>query len=234
LDSKLFGGLIAVLAVAAVSLLLRRFQSGGGPATTMPSPPGDDRVALEESGDLDDEPDEDDSEQSSELLAIESDGHVWLPDRHGIHRFPLAAPDSPDSPVEPALLGGSGTVNREEFEAWRAKQSASRQRGLPGEGLHAGDFTAARVVRGAPDIDPWRLEALSRDGAYVPFAFETEEAARVALAMLERFAVVRRPPGDDDDVIPAARGDFEEARLRWERTIEELAMAPEAEPEEPS
>jgi hypothetical protein len=230
-DSRLFGGLIAVLAVAALSLLLRRFQSGNGTAAPMPSPPAEgDRDASQASDDLDDEDAEDDSERGGELLAIESDGHVWLPDRHGIHRFPLAAADSPE---EPGPLGASGTVNREEFESWRSKQSASRQRGLPGEGLHSGDFTAARIVRGAPDLEPWRLETLSRDGEYVAFSFETEEAARVALAMLERYAVVRRLVDDDGTPIPASPGDFAEARLRWERTIEELAMGAEDEPEAP-
>src|SRR3990172_2697740 len=45
------------------------------------------------------------------------------------------------------------------------------------EQLGRGDLIAARVKRGAPDHDPWRLEALGRDGEYQAWRFETEDAA---------------------------------------------------------
>ena len=99
--------------------------------------------------------------------------------------------------------------------------------------LSTGDLTAARIVRGAPGVDPWRLEALGRDRDYLSWSFETEEAARTALDLLER-VVVRAPAGADGEPLAAGAAEFEEARRVHEQTEQELAMMPDAEePEEP-
>jgi len=73
--------------------------------------------------------------------------------------------------------------------------------------LAVGDLIAARVVRGAPSVDPWRLEALGRDHDFRAWPFETESAARAALELVQRFTV--RPPRDEEgDPIPVGEEDF--------------------------
>ena len=99
--------------------------------------------------------------------------------------------------------------------------------------LSCGDLGAARVVRGAPGVDPWRLEALGRDREYLSWSFETEESARTALDLLERI-VVRAPADADGESLAGGAAEFEEARRVHEQTEQELAMMPDAEePEEP-
>jgi hypothetical protein len=85
---------------------------------------------------------------------------------------------------------------------------------------------AARVVRGAPGVDPWRLEALGRDYDYSPYAFETEEAARIALALVEE-RVVRPPRDEHGDAIPVGAEDFAVARRQFDETEQALAMEPD-------
>lgn len=102
------------------------------------------------------------------------------------------------------------------------------------EQLCRGDLIAARVKRGAPDYDPWRLEALGRDHEYRAWRFETEDAARAALALVGRSIV--RPPRDEDGAeVALGEADFVEARRREEAIESELAAMPDVEerPEDP-
>jgi hypothetical protein len=94
-------------------------------------------------------------------------------------------------------------------------------RGGP-EQLARGDLIAARVKRGAPDHDPWRLEALGRDHEYRAWRFETEEAARAALALVER-CIVRAARDEDGEPIAVGDAEFAEARRREEEIESELA-----------
>lgn len=94
--------------------------------------------------------------------------------------------------------------------------------------LSRGDLIAARMKRGAPDHDPWRLEALGRDGEYRAWRFETEDAARAALALVSRSIVVAPRDEDGAEVIPGDR-DFIEARRREEEIERELAAMPDVE-----
>ena len=108
----------------------------------------------------------------------------------------------------------------EEIEAGVARMSPINRlsldpnRGKPGSALSSGDFTGARIKRGAVDIVPWLLETLGRDGEYIPFSFETEDGARAALKLIEAFKIVRRPLDEDGNPIPPSPEDFEEARRR--------------------
>ena len=98
----------------------------------------------------------------------------------------------------------------------------------PRSRLDAGDAVGARVRRGAPDFDPWRLEMVGRDGNYDAWFFETEEAARAALDLLQR-RIVRVPLDEDGEPQPVRDLDFDEARRRDEET--EHALEGEDEPE---
>jgi len=100
--------------------------------------------------------------------------------------------------------------------------------------LARGELIAARVKRGAPDHDPWRLEALGRDGEYRAWRFETEDAARAALALVSRSIVVAPRDQDGSEIVPGD-ADFVEARRREEEIETELASMPDVEerPEAP-
>jgi hypothetical protein len=100
--------------------------------------------------------------------------------------------------------------------------------------LARGDLIAARVKRGAPDHDPWRLEALGRDGEYRAWRFETEDAARAALALVSR-SIVATPRDEDGAEVVPGDADFAEARRREEEIERELASMPDVEerPDEP-
>ena len=95
---------------------------------------------------------------------------------------------------------------------------------VPVEFLRPGDFTAARVVRGAPSVDPWRLELLGPDGEYVSFAFAVEEAARVALDLLETRAVMHHATDDEGRPLVSSSEEFEEAKRRHDETERLLAL----------
>ena len=147
----------------------------------------------------DDEGDDED-EGDHEAVAVTSDGWAFVPDGGEVHLVPPAAPD-PE-------FGVTG-------------------RGSPGVRLDAGDYVGARVVRGAPGVDPWRLEALGRDGEYVAFAFETEDAARAALELVER-RIVQMPCDEDGAPRPPGEADYAAALQRTQEGVSDMAMDPEA------
>src|SRR5262249_14024781 len=95
---------------------------------------------------------------------------------------------------------------------------------VPLEFLRPGDFSAARVVRGAPSVDPWRLELLGPDGEYVSFAFAVEDAARVALDLLEARDVMHYEADDDGRPLMPSTEQFEEAKRRHDETERLLAL----------
>jgi hypothetical protein len=103
-----------------------------------------------------------------------------------------------------------------------------RGAGIP---LGAGDLTAARVVRGEESA-PWRLETLGRDGDFGFHPFATRESAESAHHLLESAGVVQRPVDEHGEPSPGSSEDFDEARLRYERTLSELAAGDEEPPRE--
>ena len=198
---------ILILAVLVFSLVLRRFSAGPsseGPSTERPPHDGDEAAGEEMEDEPEWEPD------SDEVVAVTTDGSSFVPNRGAVLLVPPARAEEPwKTPMEEA--------------------NAIRARG--GERLSPGDFIAARVRRGAPDLDPWRLEALGRDHEHVSWSFETEEAARAALALLER-RIVRAKLDEDGQPIPVGDEDFAVARRKREETEAELALEPPLEEED--
>jgi hypothetical protein len=96
------------------------------------------------------------------------------------------------------------------------------------EALGPGDFLAARVRRGAPGVDPWRLEVLRRDRDFCAWSFETEEGARSALDLVER-RIVRPPRDEHGDPVEIGAADFEAARREQEEIEAELARSSDEE-----
>jgi len=151
------------------------------------------------------------SGSASDVVAITSDGWGFVPKGEDVLLFPPR--------------------DGEDVEALRSSQQDSRGNVLEGDSslmrnllsskpeftIEPGDMIAARVVRGAPGHDPWRLEALGRDREYRAWFFETPVAANAALDILRQHTV--RPPLDADgepETIPDS--EFDAARERDEET----------------
>lgn len=202
-------GLVAillVLAVAALAWFLRRgsVEPAGSGGPTEPASPSDDPFEASE------------QDEEIEELAITSDGVVFIPDGYAVRVIPLD-PDEVQTHQEDIEAGVFALSPRERLQL-------AAQRGKPGQALSVGDFTAARIKRGAADVVPWLLETLGRDGEYMPFVFETEDGARAALALLEGRKIVRRPLDEEGRPIPPSPEDFEEARRRYDESWQALAM----------
>lgn len=201
----------AVLLILAAAFIFRGGRPGEGDGEGGAPEGGEDAVsegASPEDEVLDAEPDGPWGED--EVVAVTSDGYGFLPDRHAVRLLP------PD----------------EEGEAWKAGESARHRRGEAAiaASWNAGDFTGARVVRGGGE-DPWRLEALGRDGEYVVFPFENREGAEAALQLFESRGIVRVGQDDDGNPAPPSPEQFAEARRVFEETERELASEREADEE---
>ncbi len=211
--------ILIVLGAGAAAWLMRAFSGGR-----------DEQVTLEQPRRPVAEPDEEEADEAgpAEAVAMSSDGWAFLPDGDAVHLIPPGEPEEtwpvpaagtaglePGTNPETEALGGRGTpVN---------PKTGRRVPGwMPGEHLVAGDLIAARVVRGAPDHDPWRLEALGRDRDYRAWRFETEEAAHTALALLTG-RIVRAPRDEDGDPVQVVAADFADAQREAEEIERELA-----------
>lgn len=201
-------GLVLAVALAAWWLRSQSSEVVVMPPRTLPEP---EDPEVEEENDAGDDQEE---------LAITSEGDVLIPDGRSVRVMPLGDPEEIVAHHED-IESGLMALSREEWLTLLAR------RGKPGQALQAGDLTAARIGRGAAGVVPWRLETLGRDGEYILFPFETEDGARAALALLDRYQVVRRPLDDDGRPIPASPEDFEEARRRYDETVRALAIEPE-------
>lgn len=190
--------IIAVAAVAALGLLMRRAgpTAASGPVPDRPPEP----PAFDESWVAEGE------EDDAEPAALTSDGWAFMP---------VADPDRVK--LVPPL-----TPHEMELVVPRA----------PTQHLQRGDLIAARIRRGAPDHDPWRVEALGRDREYRAWRFETEDAARAALALLVR-SIVRPPSLEEGPAAAIGEADFAEAKRREEEIERELAAMPDVEGEDP-
>jgi len=188
----------ALVAVAAVALLGLLLRWTSGGTGERATAP-----TPPEPGD--DSPDNDEEPDDGEVVGVTSDGWRFVPDG-GLVR--LVRPADPEG-------------------AWGGDDDGSPRVRI-GETLSPGDFTGARVKRGAENT--WRVETLGRDGEYQPFTFETAEAARAALEMLERRDIVRVPRDEDGLPLPPSAEAFDEARRRHEETERELAMPGDEEP----
>jgi hypothetical protein len=201
-------GLFAIALVALVGILawvLRRNAASVGASAAMPA------SAHEATDEMLDE-----LEGPVEELAVTSEGDVFIPDGTHVRLMPLH-PDEIAAHQED-LEAGLFALTREE------RLQLIARRGKPGQAFAPGDLTAARVQRGAAGVVPWCLETLGRDGEYIPFAFETEDGARAAFDLIERYRIVRRPLDDDGRPIPPSLEDWEEGRRRYDESWRALAM----------
>jgi hypothetical protein len=193
--------LTAVLAVGAVVVIALLARAGSHNEET-PRPvndalPADSDVNVDEDGD-----DEDEWERV-DVVAVTSDGYALVPDTHVVRLVPP----------------------HEEGDAWKAGETGRNRRGEMALAMtwHNGDFTGARVVRGAADEGPWRFEALGRDGEYAAFVFETREGADAALDLFQSRGIVRHGHDEDGNPAPPSAEQFEEARrvfLETEASLE--------------
>jgi hypothetical protein len=191
--------ILAVVAVALIGLFMRRSAGGGVSAGTAGPDSGNTRV-MDEPDELD-EPDRDDGDGAeAEPVAMTSDGWTFVPvaDRQRVRLYPPFRQDPLGPPMAPPK---------------------------PEQLVH-GDLTAARIARGAPDHDPWRLEALGMDGEFRAWRFETREAAEAALALVIR-CIVRTPQDEDGTLAPATDAEFAAARRLEEEIERELAAMPD-------
>ncbi len=214
MDSSLLGGLAAIGVVIVLSLLFRAMR--GTTTTVAPPPPAGYGTGP---GPLADEPresrdgDDDDHGVPDHLVvAVTSDGHALVPDRHVVRLLPP----------------------EEEGEGWKVgagiKSATLRAEKALAMSWRKGDVRGARVVHGAADEAPWRLEMLGRDGEYVPFSFETREAAEAARALFEHQGIVQLGEDEDGRPVPPSSEQFEEARHIFVETEAELGMAGDEEP----
>ena len=217
----------AVLAVGVLAWVLRRMSpEASDTMSAAPPPPDPDDLGPEWA---------DDDDASAEVVAITSDGWAFLPRGDAVHLVPPGDPEDlipvrsteatgyqPQTDPDIQILAGRGApVNprtRRPVSGWS-----------PGEHLTPGEIVGARVCRGAPDHDPWRLEALGRDGDYRAWRFETEESARVALDLITSRIV--RPPLDEEGE-PRQPGDEEFARAKAEQDALEAELAMGSEPDD--
>ena len=214
MDSGLLGGLVAVAAVAILTLLVRRMGSSTPTAAPPPAPEAwkDDRNPAARGDDEESEGDDDDDGADDRLVvAVTSDGHAFVPDRHVVRLLP------PEDEGEAWKVGAG--IKRKTMRAERALAMT----------LSSGDLRGARVVRGDGDEAPWKLESLGRDGEYIPFSFETREAAEAAREVLERQGIVRLGEDEDGRRMPPSAEQFDEARRIFRETEAELGLASDEE-----
>lgn len=219
--------LFAVLLIAVVAVLAVVARGAGGKRDETTPRTGPDRDDDETNAD-DGEP-ETNEDGFVEAAAVTSDGWAFVPRGSGLELVPPGEDD--ELLMDQAGRHGSKALEQAMSSAPRNPHTGKRLVfWKPGEPLGAGDMIAARVVRGAPDVDPWRLEALGRDYDYRSFAFETEEAARTAHSLVEA-RIVRAPKDASGDAIPVGAEDFAVARRQFEETEQALAMEPDEEGE---
>lgn len=225
----LVSGLIAIAIVAALALLLRALAGRSGPVTGAADEPVS---ALPEAHDPMAETATDDDADFGEAVAITSDGWAFLPDGEEVQLVPPGEPED-IMPVRSTSPTGYGPTTDPDIQVLAGRgapvnpRTGRRLEGWkPGEHLDVGDFVAARVQRGAPGIDPWRLEVLRRDHDYHSFSFETREAAEAALALVST-RIVRPPRGEDGEPMRFEDGHFEAARREYEEIEAELASMPD-------
>lgn len=150
---------------------------------------------LPEGTDFDEDDEDEDGDETGDAAAVTVDGLAFIGEEHGVSLVPT--PD-PLAPVPTKIV--------------------------PVEFLRPGDFSAARVARGAPGVEPWRLELLGPEGEYVSFGFEVEDAARAALELLETRAVMHYVTDDDGRPLMPSREQFDEAKRRRDETERLLAL----------
>ena len=201
MNSGLLGGLFAVHFVIVIAMLMRSSRSSDEPAIPRsPEPPRfddtpDDPELLDEDSDgVDDRL----------VVAVTSDGHALIPDRHVVRLLP------PEDSGEEWKVGAG------------IKSSTIRAERAFGMTWSSGDLRGARIVRGGAEEGAWVLETLGRDGEFIPFDFETREAAEAAQQLFESHRVVQLGEDEDGNRVPPSSEQFEEARRLYDENVAEL------------
>lgn len=216
MDSGLMGGLAAIAAVVVIALFMRSARTSDDPQSpSVPRPPEPPR-SYEPSNEVDDEDRGDDTgddgPDAGHIVAVTSDGHALIPDKRVVRLLP------PEETGEEWKVGAG------------IKSSTLRAEKAFGMTWSAGDMRGARVVKGGADEGPWQLETLGRDGEFIPFDFETREAADAAQHLFESQGVVQIGEDEDGRRMPPSAEQFEEARRVYHETVAELSMDDGEEP----
>ena len=193
-------GVGLIVGVGVVAFLLRRARGARDESVTLPEP-----MAAPAHEPVEPEPADSDDDEDDLHVALSSDGLAFAPQGRGVliapQRHFRGAPPGAD-----AVSGGS------------AGDQGPEQHPIL---LSPGDLIAVRVVRGSPDLDPWRLETLGRDRDLVVWPFETHDAAEAARTLLDQ-RIARSAVDADGEPVPVTDADFEAAQDELERTLNEL------------
>jgi hypothetical protein len=225
MDNSMTIALIAIGAVAALALLMRR----GGKDEVVHRPPGANEVfagdevaeagstavALEELDDEDDE--EGDAALANARLPVTSEGIALLPDGEDVRMIPMLDSEQVPDWVRKAI--DDSAIPYSMYNHYYGYRPSGAK---PGYALSSGDFTAARVRRG--EGGTWLVETLGRDGDFGFFPFETEAGARAAFDLLEHQRIIQHALDEYGEPIPSTPEDFEEARRRYDETERDLAL----------
>ena len=229
MDNSMTIALIAVGAVAALALLMRR----GAKDDVVHRPPGSDdvlagdevaearstAVALEEPDDEEEDDEEGDAALADARLPVTSEGIALLPDGEDVRMIPMLESEQVPDWVRQAIDDSAIPYSiANHYYGYRPGASASK----PGYALSSGDFTAARVRRG--EGGNWLVETLGRDGDFGFFPFETEGGARAAYELLDHQRIIQRALDEYGEPIPPTPEDFEEARRRYDETERDLSL----------
>ena len=191
---------MAVAAVVLVALVLRGARPSDSDAPTMPRPP----QPPPEPDHADEFPDSVDDEADEHVVAVTSDGHALVPHGHVVRLMP------PEDSGEEWKVGAG------------IKRATLRAELAFGMTWSAGDLRGARVVRGGEHEGAWVLETLGRDGEYLPFDFETRDAAEAAQRLFADHRIIEIGEDEDGRPAPPSAEQFEEARRLYHETIAEL------------
>jgi hypothetical protein len=209
MNSGLLGGLFAVIFVIVIAMLMRSSRSSDEPsAPRSPEPPQfDDAPPEPEAVDGDSE-----GAGGQLVVAVTSDGHALIPDRHVVRLLP------PEETGEEWKVGAG------------IRSSTLRAERAFGMTWSSGDLRGARIVRGGAEEGAWVLETLGRDGEFIPFDFETREAAEAAQHLFESHGVVQLGEDEDGNRVPPSSEQFEEARRLYAEGVAELEVDDGEEP----
>jgi len=209
MNTGLLGGLAAVAAVVIIAMLMRSSRSSDEPAGAR----AEDSATFEDPHDEVVIADEDDDGVDDHLVAaVTSDGHALIPDRRVVRLLP------PEETGEEWKVGAG------------IRSSVLRAERAIGMTWSSGDLRGARVVRGGAEEGAWVLETLGRDGEFIPFDFETHEAAEAARQLFDRQGIVQLGEDEDGNRVPPSSEQFEEARRLYRETVAELSVDEGEEP----